>query len=97
MADIVQARNAEKCEKLLNKTPHDVAIPTIKWNMSSTRVLTMEFMEGCKINDLAALKKMNLEAKDVAKGIAEVFNHMIFIDGYHFRNTRSRRIHDIIY
>lgn len=50
-----EGRNAEEFKQQLAHRK-DVVIPHIHWSCTTSQVLTMEFMEGVKINDFAKLE-----------------------------------------
>ncbi len=49
--------------------------------LSTSRVLTMEFVEGANVCDVAALRRLGVRPQDVAKLVAQTFNEMIFTFG----------------
>jgi predicted unusual protein kinase regulating ubiquinone biosynthesis (AarF/ABC1/UbiB family) len=59
-----------------------VRIPAIHWPLTRRRVLTMEFIEGVKINDRAGLGALGLDPAELAPWVARAFLHMIFRDGF---------------
>ncbi|MCE9624761.1 MAG: hypothetical protein K8R69_04795, partial [Deltaproteobacteria bacterium] len=62
----------------------DLRFPKIHWEFSTSRVLTLEFMEGVKISNLKALKEMGINPSDVATKIIHAYCKQIFLDGiYH--------------
>ncbi|KAM5211048.1 putative aarF domain-containing protein kinase 5 isoform 3-T3 [Hipposideros larvatus] len=58
-----EGRNAERCARDLQHF-HYVVVPRVHWDTSSKRVLTAEFCEGCKVNDVEAIKSMGLDMQD---------------------------------
>ncbi|XP_043476924.1 aarF domain-containing kinase 1 [Leptopilina heterotoma] len=76
-----EGRNAEKLENLF-KDYHWLKIPKIYWDISSSRVLTMEFMEGGQINDVDYLKKNGVNFFEVTNKLGRLYSHMIFITGF---------------
>ena len=50
--------------------------------LSGARVLTMEWMEGCKLTDVAALRAMRIHPRDVALDALHAFAQMVFVDGF---------------
>ncbi|XP_049488701.1 uncharacterized aarF domain-containing protein kinase 5 isoform X3 [Panthera uncia] len=46
------------------------------------RVLTAEFCEGCKVNDVEAIKTMGLAVKDIAEKLIQTFAEQIFYTGF---------------
>lgn len=73
----VEGRNALKFNKNF-KGESKVIIPDIFWKLTTKRVLTMEFMEGKKLNRLDDVAKN----KRLAKLIARTFMKQILIDGF---------------
>ena len=61
---INEGKNSERCFKELKHLKY-VHVPKVYWNKSSNRILTMEFIHGCKISDLEGIKKLGLDLKDV--------------------------------
>jgi ubiquinone biosynthesis protein len=62
----------------------DVRFPQVVAERSTGRVLTTHFEAGCKISDLAALKKMGIDRPSLAKQVVEIYCQQIFTDGvYH--------------
>ncbi|MDR1359276.1 MAG: hypothetical protein LBJ48_08025 [Coriobacteriales bacterium] len=56
-------------------------MPKVYWNLSTRRILTMEFMEGVKINDLAALDALGIDRHAVAVHLIEMYLQMVLRDG----------------
>lgn len=79
----VEARNLEIIAQNLAEEK-DFLFPKVYQEFSTTRVLTLEFMEGVKISNLKALEKLGVNPTDVAEKIINVYCKQIFIDGiYH--------------
>ncbi len=57
-------------------------IPGIRWDTTTRRVLTMEFIEGVKINDYAASQGADKSVDELVRWISRAFLHMIFRDGF---------------
>jgi predicted unusual protein kinase regulating ubiquinone biosynthesis (AarF/ABC1/UbiB family) len=58
--------------------------PRVVKELSTGRVLTMEFVEGVKISDSQKLKASGLDASRVAEDLVIAYCQMIFVDGlYH--------------
>lgn len=57
-------------------------IPAIRWETTTRRVLTMEFIEGVKINDYAALEGVEASVDELVRWVSRAFLHMIFRDGF---------------
>lgn len=61
----IEAQNAIMLKEEL-KNNKNVKVPSIYGRFSSRRVLTMEFVEGVKIDDFSALKKFHISRKKIA-------------------------------
>jgi ubiquinone biosynthesis protein len=58
-------------------------IPRVHWELSSRRVLTTEFIDGVKVNDLEELDARGYDRKEIARNgaravLKEVFEHRLF-------------------
>jgi len=61
-----------------------VVFPKVYKSLSTTRVLTLGYIEGIKITDVDLLKKQGLDPSAVAKELLTIYCQMIFVDGlYH--------------
>jgi predicted unusual protein kinase regulating ubiquinone biosynthesis (AarF/ABC1/UbiB family) len=55
-------------------------VPRIDWETTSRRVLTMEYIDGDKINDRAALEARGLDVEECVAWATRAFLHMMFRD-----------------
>ncbi|XP_054446600.1 uncharacterized aarF domain-containing protein kinase 5 [Pteronotus mesoamericanus] len=76
-----EGRNAERCARDLQHFRY-VVVPRVHWATSSKRVLTAEFCEGCKVNDVEAIKAMGLAERDIAEKLIHAFAEQIFYTGF---------------
>jgi predicted unusual protein kinase regulating ubiquinone biosynthesis (AarF/ABC1/UbiB family) len=80
-----EGRAAEEVARNLAADPEVAArvrVPSIHWPTTRRRVLTMEFIEGVKINDRRALAARGLDPEEIARWAVRAFLHMIFRDGF---------------
>jgi predicted unusual protein kinase regulating ubiquinone biosynthesis (AarF/ABC1/UbiB family) len=77
-----EGANAETFQRNFLLNMH-VEMPKIYWSQSSTRVLTMEFMNGVKINELDAIDEMGVDRAEVAKNLLEIYLQMFLADGFY--------------
>lgn len=65
----MEAANTVRCaanfSSARSRLSSRVAVPAVHPQLSSERVLTMDFMEGCGVTDLAALKAAGLSPTEV--------------------------------
>jgi predicted unusual protein kinase regulating ubiquinone biosynthesis (AarF/ABC1/UbiB family) len=76
---------AERVRANLQKDPvlwSHLRIPRIDWDTTSRRVLTMEFIEGDKINDREALEARGVDVQDAVEWATRAFLHQMFRDGF---------------
>jgi aarF domain-containing kinase len=59
-----------------------VHVPEVVREHSSRRVLTMEFIDGCKITNAQRLKEMGADTKEMARLMVETFSRQIFHSGF---------------
>ncbi|XP_004638930.1 uncharacterized aarF domain-containing protein kinase 5 isoform X1 [Octodon degus] len=76
-----EGRNAERCAQELKHFRY-VVVPRVHWDKSSKRVLTADFCEGCKVNDVEAIRSQGLAAQDVAEKLIQAFAEQIFYTGF---------------
>ena len=57
-------------------------VPLVYDEMSSTRVLTMEFIDGVKITDVARIRAMGIDVTDVLKETIRGVAEQIFLHGF---------------
>lgn len=76
-----EGRNAEKVRKLFSDYRY-LQVPRIHWDATSSRVLTMEFLEGGHVNDLEYMRAHQLNPYEVSSKLGRLYSHMIFIEGF---------------
>lgn len=67
---LVEAKNSEKClDNFRKKSPHIadyVYAPKVYWNLSTSKLLTMEFMDGAHVNDVKTIQRLGIKPNEVA-------------------------------
>ena len=76
-----EGRNAETVARQF-KDRDDVGVPRIHWELTTRRVLVMDFVEGIKITDLAALRAADLDPAKVAEVLARAYCEQILTHGF---------------
>ncbi|XP_026203718.1 uncharacterized aarF domain-containing protein kinase 5 isoform X1 [Anabas testudineus] len=76
-----EARNSERCAEELKHFKF-VVIPKVFWKQTSKRVLTAEFCNGCKINNVEEIQRQGLSLKDTANKLIRTFAEQIFYTGF---------------
>jgi ubiquinone biosynthesis protein len=77
-----EARNLQQFERNFAKSPH-VKIPRLYPELSTGRVLTMEWLDGAKLCDPILRELPELDLKQVTRHGAEMYLEMIFHHGFY--------------
>jgi ubiquinone biosynthesis protein len=77
----VEARSIEHFKRDFLDTT-DVIIPNIYWELTTKRVLTMDFIKGIPIDEVDKIKKANINPNNVAITLGQAVARMIFVKGY---------------
>ena len=57
-------------------------VPKIYWDLTTKRILVLEYIEGIKIDNISALKKQKHNIKKITEVATEVFFLQVFRDGF---------------
>ncbi|KAF7201001.1 aarF domain containing kinase 1 [Nothobranchius furzeri] len=76
-----EGHNAERVASLLSHFPF-LKVPTIHWDLSTKRILTMEFVEGGQVDDRDYMKKHNINVNKISENLGQLYSEMIFVHGF---------------
>ena len=76
-----EAKNT-KIFRELNKNVACVGAPIIIDKLTSKKVLTMEYIDGCKVTDFNILKEEGYDFEDIANKLANSFFKQVLEDGF---------------
>jgi predicted unusual protein kinase regulating ubiquinone biosynthesis (AarF/ABC1/UbiB family) len=76
-----EGHNAETVARFF-KERADVAVPRIHWELTTRRVLVMDFVDGVKITDLPGLRALGLEPEAVARILVEAYCEQVLVHGF---------------
>lgn len=83
---LVEAKNSEKCvdnfRKLSPHIAHYVYAPMVYWNLTTSKLLTMEFIDGAQVNDVKTIQRLGIRPNEVARLVSEAFADMMFKHGF---------------
>ncbi|CAA3014192.1 ABC1 At2g40090 [Olea europaea subsp. europaea] len=83
---LFEAKNSVKCmDNFQRFSPHIaeyVYAPKVHWNLSTSKLLVMEFIDGPQVNDLKTIQKLGIQPNDVAKLLSQAFAEMMFKHGF---------------
>jgi predicted unusual protein kinase regulating ubiquinone biosynthesis (AarF/ABC1/UbiB family) len=78
---VSEAENAEAFARNFAEDP-DVMVPLPYWERVRRRVLTLQWMQGIKINDFNALADAGIDTREVADRLFHVYLQQVFEDGF---------------
>lgn len=76
-----EGRNAEKIAKQFKNDPN-IRVPKVYWDYSTAKVLTMEYIEGTKLNEINKLEQNGHNRHILAERIANATFQQVLIDGF---------------
>lgn len=77
-----EAANAEKFKEIFCDDP-TVYIPKVFGDYSTSKVLTLEFVEGYKINDFKALEQAGIDREEVARNLSSNYLMQVLVEGFY--------------
>ncbi len=77
----IEGRNGERIAKQFLKDP-DIEVPMVFWDYTTRRVLTMEYVQGIRLNDFPRLIELGYNRKTLAEKIVKAVFHQILIEGF---------------
>jgi predicted unusual protein kinase regulating ubiquinone biosynthesis (AarF/ABC1/UbiB family) len=73
----LEGKNATRAREYFAHVPDaPVVIPQVLW--AKRRILVMEYVSGCRPDDLATLDAQGIDRDEVSAALARIFNQMIF-------------------
>ncbi|XP_068821417.1 aarF domain-containing protein kinase 1 isoform X5 [Capricornis sumatraensis] len=76
-----EGRNAEKVAQML-KYFDFLKVPRIYWELSTRRVLLMEFVDGGQVNDRNYMERNKIDVNEISRHLGRLYSEMIFVNGF---------------
>ena len=76
-----EARNARDMARIFADWPN-VVVPAVVEEHTTRQVLVLEYVDGIKISDVAALERAGIDPQQVARLLLEVYCHQILVHGF---------------
>lgn len=76
-----EARNSERVANSFKDNPK-VLIPKVYWEYTTAKILTMEYVEGIKLNDIEKLHLEGFDTKVIGETVVNTIFQQILIDGF---------------
>ena len=87
----LEASYTERFKKKHSNDPR-IFIPSIYWNLTGKRVLTMERIDGIKIDNIERLKEQGIDTEKISHIVAEVLFRQVFEFGVFHGDLHSGNI-----
>lgn len=76
-----EANNMELARRDFSSFGDQVHVPTVYHDLTTKRVLTMEWIDGVKFSDTTALTKLHFTVAAVMTTLVEALSHQVFVSG----------------
>jgi ubiquinone biosynthesis protein len=76
-----EGKNADRIARQFALKP-EVHIPKVYWDFTTSRVLTMELVDGIKLNQPELLLEQGHDLKQTAKLLVNAMFHQVLVDGF---------------
>ncbi|XP_036286020.1 aarF domain-containing protein kinase 1 isoform X2 [Pipistrellus kuhlii] len=76
-----EGRNAEKVAQMLKHFDF-LKVPQIYWELSTKRVLLMEFLDGGQVNDRDYMERNKIDVNEISRHLGKIYSEMIFVNGF---------------
>lgn len=77
----IEGKNAERCAENVKQHTY-VHVPKVYWDLTTKRILTLEWIDGIKINNVKELKSRNLNLDDIDTKLITIMAEQIFHTGF---------------
>jgi predicted unusual protein kinase regulating ubiquinone biosynthesis (AarF/ABC1/UbiB family) len=77
-------QEGKNCERFRENFRGDdrIVIPQVKWEYTTAKVLTLEFVSGIKITECGEVRASGIDCRQVVNLLAETYSKMIFVHGF---------------
>jgi len=87
----IEGRNAERLRNNLSSDGRFV-VPRIYWGLTTRRVITMEYIDGIKLNQLDRMREADYDLTSVAQVTVEGYLKQIFVDGFYHADAHPANL-----
>jgi aarF domain-containing kinase len=77
----LEAKNNERIRENF-KNNGNITTPNIHWEYTKEKVLTMEFIEGFKLNNKKYMEEIGVNKDDISRMLSDIFSEQIFKHGF---------------
>lgn len=76
-----EGKNAETFARNFQDDPR-IKFPIVYWPYTTSKVLTLEYLEGTKVTDLAEIDRLGIDRKEIARLLGGAYARMFFVNGF---------------
>eukprot|EP00794_Sanderia_malayensis_P020362 gene20362-22371_t len=76
-----EGKNCELLGRMLKKFPY-LKVPKIHWDLTTNRLLAMEFCEGGRVDDPNYIEQIGISKADLSSKLGTLYSEMIFVNGF---------------
>jgi ubiquinone biosynthesis protein len=87
----VEGRNAERLRNNL-RTDGRFKVPQVYWGLTTRRVITLEYVDGIKFNEIHRLRQADYDLSSVAQVTIEGYLKQIFVDGFYHADPHQANL-----
>jgi ubiquinone biosynthesis protein len=87
----IEGRHAERLRTNLRSDPRFL-IPQVHWNLTSRRVITLDYLEGIQFKQIARLREAGYDLASLAQVGVEAYLKQIFVDGFYHADPHPANI-----
>ncbi len=77
----IEGRNADRLRTNLQSDPR-VIVPRIYWDLTSRRVITLQYLDGIKFTERERLVEAGYDLPAIARVVLDVYLQQVFVDGF---------------
>ena len=78
---LLEGKNIERYEEVIKHEKH-VVVPKVYWTHTSSKVLTMEFIDGIKISSVKNFKKLKIKKTYLSNTLTRTFVNGVLFHGF---------------
>jgi len=78
----IEGRNADRLRTNLGSDAR-LVVPQVYWNLTTRRVITLEYIDGIQFNELDRLRQAGYDLPSIAQVAVEAYLKQVFVDGFY--------------
>jgi aarF domain-containing kinase len=82
---VQEGHNSERLARSLDPVQPALIVPRVHWDLSSRRILVMDYVGGpdvCKVNELDKLRGFGVDLRKLSERLTKAYSEMIFLHGF---------------